>query len=439
MIIYPVSKVTDLPNQISVEYGAVRSGSTLGFFMTSDVPVFKKIGDNMVQKGRKLPFSNSQGIQMVKDMNGKYAFFMESTSIEYIMGKECDVMQLGNLINSRSYAIAMRKNFEWKTQINMALVSMQERGILRQLKEKWFPKPLKCHYKPIDAVYARNALNLYAYDENEEKLEGFAVDLLEKLSKQLNFDYTLKLSKSEEYGKKDESGQWGGLIGEILRKEADLAVGDITVTSSREEVVDFSAPFAETGIGLLAKRQPYYLEDKSFSNETSLKPMVVYPLASLKDLVKQQIVDYGALYGGATSQFFEESTYSLYKQIGEYLKKKRQELPRSYTSAAIKVQESNGRYVFFMESTTIEYLSSRDCDFVRIGKPIGQRYFAFAMPKKFDLKSQIDQAISEYYESGELHRLHTKWFGVGSLQKCETKIAPVYQRNILDMVVNSLP
>ncbi|RWS30036.1 glutamate receptor, partial [Leptotrombidium deliense] len=164
LVLYPLSSIEDLPYQESIEYGAVRTGTTLSFFMTSEVHVYKMIGDKMIENARKLPFANSQGVHMVKESNGRYAFFAESSSIEYILSKECDLMQFGKIINSGSYGIAMKKNFEYKTLINAALVSMQEKGILRRLKNKWFPKPVKCVHKPLDSVYSMNALNLVLND-----------------------------------------------------------------------------------------------------------------------------------------------------------------------------------------------------------------------------------------------------------------------------------
>lgn len=44
----------------------------------------------------------------VKDEN--YAFLMESTSIEYITERECDVTQVGGLLDDKGYGIAMRKS-----------------------------------------------------------------------------------------------------------------------------------------------------------------------------------------------------------------------------------------------------------------------------------------------------------------------------------------
>jgi len=44
------------------------------------------------------------------------------------------------------------------------------------------------------------------------------------------------------------------MIGELIRGEADIAVADLTITSKREEAVDFTHPFMNTGISILFKK-----------------------------------------------------------------------------------------------------------------------------------------------------------------------------------------
>lgn len=41
--------------------------------------------------------------------NGKYAFLMESSSIEYITERNCKIVQVGNKLDEKGYGIAMKK------------------------------------------------------------------------------------------------------------------------------------------------------------------------------------------------------------------------------------------------------------------------------------------------------------------------------------------
>lgn len=48
--------------------------------------------------------SSKLGIERVK--RGKYAYLMESTMIEYTIQRNCDLMSVGGLLDSKGYGIA---------------------------------------------------------------------------------------------------------------------------------------------------------------------------------------------------------------------------------------------------------------------------------------------------------------------------------------------
>ncbi|XP_051282353.1 probable glutamate receptor [Dicentrarchus labrax] len=83
------------------------------------------------------------------------------------------------------------------------------------------------------------------------ELEGYCIDLISELSKKVGFKFKVHLVKDNRYGALDSSGNWNGMIGEIVRGEADLAVAPLTLTAIREQSVDTTTPFMQTGIGFL--------------------------------------------------------------------------------------------------------------------------------------------------------------------------------------------
>ncbi|XP_041802022.1 probable glutamate receptor [Chelmon rostratus] len=95
-------------------------------------------------------------------------------------------------------------------------------------------------------------------------LEGYCVDLIYQLSKKLGFKYKLRLVKDSRYGSMDSSGNWSGMIGEVIRGEADLAVAPLTLTAVREQFVDMTTPFMQTGIGFIM-RKDVASEESTFS------------------------------------------------------------------------------------------------------------------------------------------------------------------------------
>uniref|UniRef100_T1IYW2 Glutamate receptor ionotropic, kainate 2 n=1 Tax=Strigamia maritima TaxID=126957 RepID=T1IYW2_STRMM len=84
-----------------------------------------------------------------------------------------------------------------------------------------------------------------------DRYEGYVVDLVEKVAQVANFSYRFVPVPDDQYGSRLDDNTWNGQIGEILNGHAQIAVGDLTITSSREEVVDFSTPFMNLGITLL--------------------------------------------------------------------------------------------------------------------------------------------------------------------------------------------
>ncbi|XP_068454427.1 glutamate receptor U1 [Clinocottus analis] len=85
------------------------------------------------------------------------------------------------------------------------------------------------------------------------KLEGYCIDLISEISKLMGFQYKLSLVKDNRYGAVNSNGSWSGMIGEVIRGEADLAVAPLTLTGPREQVVDMSTPFIQTGISFLLR------------------------------------------------------------------------------------------------------------------------------------------------------------------------------------------
>lgn len=51
--------------------------------------------------------NNDEGVDRVRKSKRGYAFMMESTTIEYYMARYCDLMQIGGLLDSKGYGIAM--------------------------------------------------------------------------------------------------------------------------------------------------------------------------------------------------------------------------------------------------------------------------------------------------------------------------------------------
>ena len=63
---------------------------------------------------------------------------------------------------------------------------------------------------------------------------GLVVDILDELSRSMNFTYELYLVPDGIYGRQDANGVWLGMVGELVYGRADLVAADLTVDGSRQ-------------------------------------------------------------------------------------------------------------------------------------------------------------------------------------------------------------
>ncbi|KAJ8723365.1 hypothetical protein PYW08_003277 [Mythimna loreyi] len=131
-VINNVQELAD--NQLGIEYGAKFNGSTYNFFAHSQSELYQRMYEHM--KTRKMPGSNPEGVAKVQ--SGKFAFLMESTTIDYETERNCGVTKVGSLLDSKGYGIAMKKNSKFRQALNLGLLYLQERGTLRDMQYTWW-------------------------------------------------------------------------------------------------------------------------------------------------------------------------------------------------------------------------------------------------------------------------------------------------------------
>ena len=83
---------------------------------------------------------------------------------------------------------------------------------------------------------------------------GYCIDLLKLLMREVGFSATIQVVKDGKYGALNHTtGKWSGLIGEVVRGEADIALSDLIINEQRSNAVDFTHPYMDTGMGVLVK------------------------------------------------------------------------------------------------------------------------------------------------------------------------------------------
>ncbi|KAM6968004.1 glutamate receptor ionotropic, kainate 3 isoform 3-T3 [Aplochiton taeniatus] len=133
----PMDSADDIAKQTKIEYGVVKDGATMQFFKKSKVSTFEKMWAFMSSRpSTSLVKSIEDGIQRV--LNSDYALLMESTTIDYITKRNCNLTQVGGLIDSKGYGIGTPMGSPYRDKITIAILSILEDGRLHMLKEKWW-------------------------------------------------------------------------------------------------------------------------------------------------------------------------------------------------------------------------------------------------------------------------------------------------------------
>ena len=72
------------------------------FFQTSKILTYQTMWEFMsAHKSEVMVNSNNEGIEKVIEENGKYAYMMESSSIQYIIERNCKVTQIGGNLDNK--------------------------------------------------------------------------------------------------------------------------------------------------------------------------------------------------------------------------------------------------------------------------------------------------------------------------------------------------
>jgi len=137
----PVNSAEDLAKQTKIKYGTYCCGSTNSFFRGSTIPTYQKLNAFMESaKPSVYTSGNSAGIDRVRKEDGLYAFFMEAAAIEYHIERKCDLKQLGGLLDSKGYGIALPKDSPYTSAISQGVIKLIETGKVLEIKKKWWEK-----------------------------------------------------------------------------------------------------------------------------------------------------------------------------------------------------------------------------------------------------------------------------------------------------------
>ncbi|XP_031331870.1 glutamate receptor ionotropic, kainate 2-like [Photinus pyralis] len=160
----PIESAEDLAKQTKIKYGALKGGSTASFFRESNFTTYERMWSFMeTTRPSVFTSTNNEGVERVLKGKGNYAYLMESTTIEYVIERKCELTRIGGLLDSKGYGIAMPPNSPFRTAISGAILKLQEEGTLLMLKTRWWKEKRgggACNDETTKTSSTANALGL---------------------------------------------------------------------------------------------------------------------------------------------------------------------------------------------------------------------------------------------------------------------------------------
>ncbi|CAG2110200.1 unnamed protein product, partial [Medioppia subpectinata] len=132
---------------------------------------------------------------------------------------------------------------------------------------------------------------------------------------------------------------------------------------------------------------------------------------SVEALAAQTAISYGLVGNGATHRFFKSTNISTYKKMAEYMEENANNVLKSSNSIGRDaVEESEGKYAFFMESAVIDYITERHCNLTQVGGLLDSKGYGIATKKDSKYRTPLSEAIVKLQETGVLRELKKTWW-----------------------------
>ncbi|KAK4881573.1 hypothetical protein RN001_004892 [Aquatica leii] len=138
-----------------------------------------------------------------------------------------------------------------------------------------------------------------------------------------------------------------------------------------------------------------------------------WPFTNIDELVSRSQklgINYGAVKSGATYKLFKETEDKVLKTAYEYMEDHPEVMVDYFDDGVDRVWNGKENYAFFMESSSIKYVTQRFCNLTAVGKRLDEKYYAIAMKKGSPYRYQLSASIVKLKQSGKIDELERKWW-----------------------------
>lgn len=130
-----VNSLEEIANNPAIQVGAVRGGSTMSYLRHSKIPMHENLWHKM-DADNTLTNSNQEGVNRVL-AGTNFAFILESPSMEYMKSRNCELRQVGDIFNHKSYGLALPTGSPYREELSVAILKLQESGRMEQIIDTW--------------------------------------------------------------------------------------------------------------------------------------------------------------------------------------------------------------------------------------------------------------------------------------------------------------
>lgn len=136
----PISSAADLANQDEYNYGTVEDGQIESFFNHTKISHYQQMRAYMLVYN---PDSKVKRVEhgFARVMKEKYAFIWDSPTVRHETANNCKLMEIGTPFDLKGYGIATQKHSKYSEPLSMAVLALNDNGILYRLEGKWWRRP----------------------------------------------------------------------------------------------------------------------------------------------------------------------------------------------------------------------------------------------------------------------------------------------------------
>ncbi|KAL5960897.1 Glutamate receptor ionotropic kainate 2 [Taenia solium] len=132
----PIEDANDLAKQTKIKYGTRSGGSSAAFFAKSNQSVYQRMWQYMSSQKGVMINNATEAIARVK--RGGYAYILESTMNEYFTQRNCDLIQIGDNLDSKGYGIGFPQGSKYRDAFTEVILQLQASQRLEQIRHHWW-------------------------------------------------------------------------------------------------------------------------------------------------------------------------------------------------------------------------------------------------------------------------------------------------------------